>query len=139
MANYGDGDASYLAAGGRAGLEALVAAFYGYMSTLPQAKVILAMHKDDLTVAREKLTVFLTGWLGGPRTYATQFGPIRIPVAHRHLAIDEAERDAWLLCMQRAVDDQDQWADEFKRYFMDAIAVPAERVRQVSVARRQAP
>ena len=63
------------------------------------------------------------------------FGPISIPRVHQHLPIGEAERDAWLACMARAVEEQ-SWTDEFKRYFMRAIAVPAERVRLASVARR---
>jgi hemoglobin len=137
MPTYGVEDASYNAAGQREGLAKLVEAFYRHMDTLPEAATIRAMHEDDLTVAHEKLTVFLCGWLGGPREYATKFGPIRIPRAHAHLKIDEPERDAWMLCMQRAVDEQD-WADDFKRYFIEAIYVPAERSRAVSKARRDA-
>ena len=136
MAPYGDGDASFCAAGQRDGLAKLVDAFYDYMCELPEAAIIRAMHDDDLTSAREKLTVFLCGWLGGPKTYATRFGRIRIPAAHAHLAIDEPERDAWLLCMQHAVADQHDWADDFKAYFLHEISVPAERVRRASVARR---
>ena len=37
---------------------------------------------EDLTLAREKLLVFLCGWLGGPKEYAARFGPIRIPAVH---------------------------------------------------------
>ena len=37
--------------------------------------------------------------------------------------------------MEAAVDEQ-PWTDDFKRYFMRAIAVPAERVWLASVARR---
>ena len=47
------------------------------------------------------------------------------------------ERDAWLACMECAVNEQ-PWTTDFKRYFMRAIAVPAERVRCASVARRLA-
>ena len=137
MENFGVGNTSYLAAGQREGLTVLVEVFYHYMSTLPQAATILAMHPQDLSLSKEKLTVFLCGWLGGPKEYAAKFGRIRIPVAHAHLTIDEPERDAWMLCMERAVHDQKAWSDEFKEYFLSAIAVPAERVRQASAARRQ--
>ncbi len=37
--------------------------------------------------------------------------------------------------MERAVDEQ-PWAEASKFYFMQAIAVPAERVRVASVMRR---
>lgn len=128
-------DASYVAAGGEQGLSRLVDAFYDYMDVLPEAATIRAMHEPDLALSREKLKVFLSAWLGGPNVYRERFGPIAIPRVHSHLAIDVPERDAWLLCMARAVSDQ-PWAVEFKTYFMQAISVPAERVRVASVMRR---
>lgn len=133
--SYGTGDASYRAAGGSDGIDRLVHRFYEHMETLPEARALLAMHAADLTEVREKLAVFLVAWLGGPNGYRARFGPISIPGFHARFAIDEAERDAWLLCMERAVDEQ-PWAEAFKLYFMKAIAVPAERVRAASVMRR---
>lgn len=132
---FGTGDASFRAAGGRDGLVRLSNAFYAQMDSLPEAAVIRAMHPADLTLSIDKLATFLCGWLGGPRTYAARFGQITIPGAHAHLAIDEAERDAWMHCMARAVEEQ-PWSAAFKAYFLKAIAVPAERVRATSVARR---
>jgi len=132
---YGNQDASYRAAGGREGLHALVWRFYEYMEQLPEAAGVRAMHGPALDEVREKLFVFLCAWLGGPNEYRARFGPISIPGAHARFAIDEAERDAWMQCMARAVADQ-PWADDFKAYFLRAIAVPAERVRVASVARR---
>ncbi|MCA9619741.1 MAG: group II truncated hemoglobin [Myxococcales bacterium] len=134
---YGTGDASFHAAGGREGLRQLVDAFYRHMDTLPEARVIRAMHDEDLTLAREKLLVFLCGWLGGPKEYAARFGPIRIPAVHAHLTIDEPERDAWLQCMAAAVAEQSSWSPDFAEYFLGAIAVPAERVRRASAAARE--
>lgn len=131
---YGTGDASYQAAGGEDGLTRLVDAFYRVMDEDARARDIRAMHVPDLTLSRAKLTTFLCAWLGGPNRYREKFGPISIPGSHAHLAIAEAERDAWLHCMQRAVDEQ-PWADDFKAYFMRVIAVPAERVRATSQAR----
>ena len=134
-ATYGTGDASYRAAGATDGLRRLVHRFYEYMDTLPDARALRAMHADDLDEVREKLVVFLVAWLGGPNEYRTRFGPISIPGFHARFAIDHAERDAWLLCMARAVDEQ-PWAASFKTYFMAAISVPAERVRVASQMRR---
>jgi hemoglobin len=135
MTAYGTGSASYDAVGGEPGIARLVDAFYELMDTLDEARTIRAMHPPDLAVAREKLKVFLCAWLGGPNHYRERFGPISIPGAHAHFAIDEAERDAWLECMQRAVEQQ-PWPAELKHYFMRVIAVPAERIRLASVARR---
>mgnify|MGYP001553779414 CR=1 FL=1 len=105
------------------------------MDALAEARTIRAMHDPDLALVREKLAVFRCAWLGGPNEYRARFGPISIPGFHARFAIDEAERDAWLLCMARAVADQ-PWAESFKTYFMGAISVPAERVRVASVMRR---
>ena len=133
--SYGAGDASYRAAGGAEGIDRLVHRFYEHMETLSEARTLRAMHAADLTEVRDKLAVFLEAWLGGPNEYRSRFGAISIPGFHARFAIDEVERDAWLLCMERAVDEQ-PWAEAFKFYFMQAIAVPAERVRVASVMRR---
>lgn len=128
IAPYGVGDASYQAAGRLAGLSKLVNAFYDHMEALPEAKQIRDMHKADLTESRTKLAYFLSGWLGGPKLYSQHFGSISIPPAHRHLAIAQNEVDAWLLCMQKAVDEQ-SYDESFKLYLMTQLAVPAERIR----------
>jgi len=127
---YGEGDASYRAAGGFEGLLGLVERFYRKMDELPEAARIRAMHPDDLTVSKDKLARFLSGWLGGPRLYDETYGPIRIPMAHRHLDVGEPERDAWLACMTAALEETDHEA-AFKRYLMRALFVPAERIRVV--------
>lgn len=49
--------------------------------------------------------MFLSGWLGGPPLYAEQFGPPRLRLSHLPFPIGPAERDAWMLCMTRALDE----------------------------------
>ncbi len=133
---YGDGDASFQAAGGQAGIQRLVARFYDYMDTLPEAAAIRAMHPKDLALTRDKLYCFLCGWLGGEKLFAPKYGPIMIPRAHEHLEITEPERDACLLCMEKAVAEQ-PYAEGFKRYLMRELFVPAERCRIFSQRRIQ--
>ena len=125
---YGVEDASYQAAGGFEGICCLVNAFYDAMDSLPEAAVIRAMHDQDLTESRKKLSYFLSGWLGGPKLYRQHYQPIVIPKAHQHLDIGEAERDAWMLCMKIAVDSQ-PYADDFKQYLLEQLYIPAERTR----------
>lgn len=127
---YGTGDASYQAAGGYDGIRQLVDDFYKAMDELPQAAAVRAMYPQDLTEAADKLTRFLCGWLGGPKLYAEKYGSIVIPAFHRQFPIDTAGRDAWLACMQRAVEQQ-PFADDFRRYLMEQIHVPAERSRNL--------
>lgn len=125
---YGEADASFQAAGGEKGIRLLVEEFYRQMGSLPEAKKIFDMHSDDLEMTIDKLTRFLCGWLGGPKLFNEKYGQIRIPVAHKHLAIGTTERDAWLLCMEKALETQ-PYNDDFKAYLLEQLFVPAERSR----------
>ena len=136
MAEFGEGDASFQAAGGVAGIERLVDAFYATMDEAEFARGIRGMHPADLAESRDKLARFLCGWLGGPKRYREKYGPIRIPAAHEHLQIDEAERDAWLECMRVAIARQ-RYSREFAEYLLRALRVPAEKTMQVSRRRRE--
>jgi len=127
---FGEGPASFLAAGGEAGLRKLVDEFFDEMERAPEARGILRMHPSDLAVSRDKLARFLCGWLGGPHRYTEKYGRIRLPHAHAHLPIGEAERDAWLGCMMRAIARQ-PLSDAFKDYLFEQLCIPAERIRQV--------
>ncbi len=123
---YGQLDTSFLAAGGEQGLVSLAEAFYHQMETLEEAKKIRAMHPEDLTESIYKLARFLSGWLGGPKLYREKYGSISIPRAHQHLAISPKEMDAWLLCMEKALENSNH-SDDFKAYLLKQLAVPASR------------
>jgi len=138
MARYGEGDASFQAAGGEPGIRRLVEAFYAQMETLPEARGIRAMHPADLSVSIDKLARFLCGWMGGPKRYAEKYGAIRLPSAHEHLDVGEPERDAWLVCMKEALIPQ-PYEPAFKQYLLEQLAVPAERIRSVCTQRRLDP
>ncbi len=125
---YGDGDTSFRAAGGVEGIRQLVEDFYDQMQQLPEARVIRAMHAEELTESRDKLARFLCGWLGGPKLYSEKYGSIAIPRAHNHLDIGPSERDAWLLCMEKALERQ-PYKPAFKQYLLEQLFVPAERSR----------
>lgn len=125
---YGDGDASFQAAGGKEGIWQLTADFYRYMDTLPEAKTIRQMHPEDISTSHDKLARFLCGWLGGPRLYREKYGPIQIPRAHSHLDIGMEERDAWLRCMELALEQQ-PYEHSFKEYLLRELFKPAERSR----------
>lgn len=124
---YGFSDTSFQAAGGIDGIRKLVDDFYLEMDTLPEAAGIRRMHKADLTESRDKLALFLCGWMGGPSLYHEQYGSINIPRDHAHLTIGEAERDAWLLCMERAIAKQG-YSPEFSTYLLAQLRIPAERI-----------
>ncbi|MBL4622502.1 MAG: group II truncated hemoglobin [Immundisolibacteraceae bacterium] len=129
---YGVGDNSYRMAGELAGITALVDEFYRNMDSLSEFSLIRTMHPESLAESRQKLSYFLSGWLGGPKRYADHYGPINIPEAHRHLRIGDQQRDGWIACMQMAVDRQD-YEPAFKTYLMEQLRVPAERIRVTSL------
>ncbi len=89
--------------GGDEGLHKLVDVFYDTMETLPEANHILNMHPKDLRSSREKLFMFLSGWMGGPDRYIAAFGHPRLRARHMPFPIGEKERDAWILCMEHAL------------------------------------
>lgn len=91
--------------GGAEAVRELVDRFYDYMDTLPEAREIRAMHPDDLSESRDKLAMFLTGWLGGPPIYMEKRGHPRLRMRHFPFAIDNSARDAWMECMNRAIND----------------------------------
>ncbi len=129
--NYGFEDTSYKAAGGFEGIQKLVKCFYQFMDSLPEARAIRDMHAEDLSLIDDKLSHFLCYWLGGPRSFVEKHGPVNIPRSHMHLAVGEKERDAWLLCMEKAIELQ-PYKPSFKKYLLEQLALPAERIRLTS-------
>lgn len=125
---YRQGDNQFKLAGGEEGCFKLANDFYDVMEKLPEARKILFMHPGDLTESREKLGRFLAGYMNGPELYEMKYGPLALGPAHGHLAIGTAEKDAWLLCMRKALDMQD-WPDEFKNFMFMRLQTPAERIR----------
>lgn len=127
---FGYQDHSYQAAGELRGITQLVDDFYGVMDSLPRAKRIREMHPDDLVISRDKLTLFLCAWLGGPRLYSAKYGAISIPQIHSHLDVVEDDKHSWLECMQAAIDKQN-YTPEFSQYLITQLGVPAARIEQV--------
>ena len=93
---------SYEKLGGEDALKALVDRFYDHMDSLPEAKTIRELHPKDLRSAREKLFMFLSGWLGGPDRYIAAFGHPRLRARHLPFSIGKEESDQWMLCMRMA-------------------------------------
>lgn len=91
--------------GGAPTIERLVESFYTRMDTLPEARVIRAMHAPDLEPVKEVLRRYLGEWMGGPKLYSAERGHPRLRQRHMGFAIGNAERDAWLLCMRGALEE----------------------------------
>ena len=89
--------------GGEAPVRALVDRFYDLMDLEPGYDALRAAHGPELENARQRLFLFLCGWLGGPQTYTEQFGHPRLRARHMPFKIGILERDQWLACMDQAM------------------------------------
>ncbi len=96
----------YQQLGGDAGVRALVEHFYALMDTEAAFAGIRALHPPSLDTSTDKLYCFLSGFLGGPALYAERIGPPMLRARHLPFAIGESERDQWLACMRRAMEDR---------------------------------
>lgn len=98
-------DSYFTRMGGETVVRQLVDRFYDRMDTLETTPGIRALHAADLTEARNKLFMFLCGWLGGPQLYIEKYGHPQLRQRHLSFSIGESERDQWLQCIQHAMRD----------------------------------
>ncbi|MGA9394490.1 MAG: group II truncated hemoglobin [Azonexus sp.] len=96
---------TYEKIGGDAVVRQLCDRFYGLMDTTPQFGELRAMHPADLEVSRDKLYMFLSGWLGGPDLFVEKFGHPRLRARHSPFEIGTRERDQWVACMVLAMEE----------------------------------
>jgi len=89
--------------GGEDAVKQLVDRFYDLMDIEPDYAALRAAHGSDLSQARERLFMFLCGWLGGPNLYFERFGHPRLRARHLPFSIGIKERDEWVACMQQAM------------------------------------
>ena len=83
----------------------LVDRFYDLMDFEPGYARLRAVHGTTLGSAREKLYLFLSGWLGGPSLYTDRYGHPMLRARHLPFAIGETERDQWMACMVQAMEE----------------------------------
>lgn len=98
-------DGLYEKLGGAEGLKDVVHRFYRIMGELPETLRIRQMHPADISISEEKLYSFLSGWTGGPSLYIEKYGHPMLRRRHFPFVIGEAERDQWLLCLSRALEE----------------------------------
>lgn len=122
-------DIPYNRLGGEEAVRKLVVRFYELMDTLPEAQGIRALHPQDLEGSIEKLFKFLSGWLGGPQLYMQEYGHPRLRARHMPFPIAEVERDAWMLCMTQAIDEQVQDDELLKQHLLQSLMKTADFMR----------
>jgi hemoglobin len=121
-------ESHYDAVGGDPGVRQIVDRFYDLMDTAPEAVNVRALHATSLKASREKLRLFLTGWLGGPQLYVEQYGHPRLRQRHFPFAIGAVERDEWLWCMDRALVEHTM-PDDLRAYLRQRLHALADHMR----------
>ncbi len=96
----------YDAIGGEKGVRQLVNRFYDLMDEREDVKELRELHARSLKVSRDKLFLFLSGWLGGPPLYMEKYGHPMLRRRHLPFKITSLERDQWLSCMYQALEEK---------------------------------
>ncbi len=122
--------------GGLEGVRALADCFYDLMDEIPQYRKIREMHPRNLGQTRENLTLFLSGWLGGPPLYLQKHGSVNLTELHAHLEIGIIEGETWLACMEEALNSQNI-PEDLKTQLLQRFRVPAEKIRVTCKERRE--
>ncbi len=94
----------YERVGGESGVRAIVDGFYDRMDTWAGARNVRALHDASLRGSRQKLFMFLSGWLGGPQLYVEAFGHPRLRARHLPFRIDATSAEEWVACMRHALE-----------------------------------
>ena len=114
--------------GGDAGVRRLVDRFYDLVDSAPEAATIRKLHAASLKASREKLHLYLMYWTGGPETYIERNGHPRLRARHLPFSIGSRERDEWLWCMDRALDEHDM-PDTLRDQLREKLHALADHVR----------
>lgn len=94
----------YEMAGGAETIRRLVDHFYDFVA---KDEILRPLFPDDFTEIREKQYEFLTQFLGGPPLYSKNRGAPMLRARHLPFPIARKHADAWLSCMERALQKAD--------------------------------
>ena len=96
----------YQQMGGEPAVRQLVEVFYDIVEQEPTGAPLYLLHLRGHGVAHSRLEqfYFLSGFLGGPKLYVERHGHSDVRQMHAHVVIGQVARDAWLTCMEMAID-----------------------------------
>ena len=97
----------YQSFGGETGIRTLIDRFYDLMELEPQYQALRQMHGEDMTLIREKLYEFFSGWLGGPQLFVEKYGHPQLRARHMPFAVNVQVRNEWIACFAQAMSELD--------------------------------
>ena len=113
--------------GGESAVHKLVDRFYDLMDEKKEVEMLRKLHAKSLRVSREKLYLFLSGWMGGPDLYVEKYGHPMLRRRHLPFAIGDAESEQWMLCMNQTLDEQTE--EPLRQQLKDAFSKVADHMR----------
>lgn len=99
---WGDSETPYEEIGGAEGVRQLADAFYDLIEE--ESPTLRAMLPSSTKNTRRKLSMYLSGWLGGPPLYEENWGHPRLRMRHMPFSIGTDEAEEWMRCMRKAMD-----------------------------------
>ena len=98
------------------------------MELEPNYRRLREVHGSSLENAREKLYLFLSGWLGGPSLYTDRFAHPMLRARHLPFSIGDEERDQWMARMIQAMEEAEV-PQELRGALVEAFRKTADRMR----------
>ena len=114
----------YEAIGGEETIKKIVAAFYTRVAQHPD---LIPLFPDDFTEVARKQTQFLTQFFGGPPLYIQEHGHPMMRKRHLRFPITPTRRDAWLSCMEEALEVADI-PEPFRSAMFDRLTLTANHM-----------
>lgn len=90
--------------GGADAVERMVDIFYDTMESEPAARHIRSLHPLNLDLTRWVLKHYILELTGGPKAFSPKGSRPGLRPRHDRFVITAREKEAWLLCMRRAMD-----------------------------------
>lgn len=96
----------YQLVGSEIGVERLVDTFCEMLETTEVGRPIHILHLrgHGMAHARMEQFNFFSGMFGGPKLYAEKWGHSDVRKIHEHVPVSETDKDAWLSCMDMAME-----------------------------------
>lgn len=114
----------YEAIGGQAKINELVDAFYARVQKHPD---LIPIFPNNFTEIARKQKQFLTQFFGGPPLYIQEHGHPMMKRRHAPFPITPTRRDAWLTCMEGALEEA-QIEEPFRSAMFDRLILTANHM-----------
>lgn len=92
----------YEAIGGQEAVDKIIDSLYTHIGKHPK---LIPIFPDDLNESARKQRLFLTQFFGGPNLYFQDRGHPMLKRRHMNFEITPERKDAWLACMDKALDE----------------------------------